>query len=325
MLKILKMFAKKLTIKQYNERRYFRAKKKLCTIESDRLFSKRYEFINRSNESENLLLILAGFQEYYWEGVLGRVKLNQNQFEENIDICICVPGESGSELKKFAERYNWSFLRINDDLLAQAQNTAIMLHPNARWIYKIDEDIIISENYFKKLKKSYASAQEQLNTKIGVISPLLNVNACGVSSFLNTLEITGKFESQFGKLRIGLEEYIHKNPDVAKWLWERSVPFDAVSKKIEVLNSGKVKVCPYRLSIGAILFTREFWEEIGCFQVSGIGYMGIEEEQVNAYCVNKMYSVVMALDTFAGHLGFFSQKEICKIFYEENKNEICVD
>lgn len=66
------------------------------------------------------------------------------------------------------------------------------------------------------------------------------------------------------------------------------------------------------------MFTRDFWDEIGYFEVSEIGGMGAEEEQVNAYCINKMYSIVLAEDTLAGHLGFFHQKDVCKQFYKNN-------
>lgn len=313
---------KKLHSLKLREQLFTKVKGYYNKLEKNRAFSDSYDFVNRSNGSENLLLILAGFQEFYWEGVLERVRQNKEQFNEDIDICICVPGENGRILKEYAEKYNWSYLRITDDLLAQAQNTAISLHPKAKWIYKIDEDIIISDNYFKKLKENYIAAQLQLHTKVGLVTPILNVNACGTSIFLNTIGMMEEYENKFDKLKIGMNEPIHKNPDVAEWIWEKTIPFSDVASLVEEKNSGKVKVCSYRLSIGAILFTREFWDEIGYFRVAEIGCMGAEEEQVNSYCMNNMYSIVIAEDTLAGHLGFFHQKESCRKFYEKHKKQI---
>ena len=48
--------------------------KNMKRLQNKRLFAKGYEFINRSSSSENLLLIIAGFQEYYWDAVFERVR-----------------------------------------------------------------------------------------------------------------------------------------------------------------------------------------------------------------------------------------------------------
>ena len=64
-------------------------------IRKKRLFSKKYRFIDRSKGSEDLFIILAGFQEYYWNGITERVKLCEEVYQkeknQNIDVCVCVP------------------------------------------------------------------------------------------------------------------------------------------------------------------------------------------------------------------------------------------
>lgn len=72
------------------------------------------------------MLIVAGFQDFYWDAVFERVEKNQTQISD-LDVCIVVPGADGTRLKKYAEDYGWSYLHIEQDLLAQAQNTAIKL------------------------------------------------------------------------------------------------------------------------------------------------------------------------------------------------------
>lgn len=106
--------------------------KKLC--KKSIKYANKYEFVNLSIGSDNLLLVLCGFQPFYWNVIFDRI-INQRSFNELIDICICVLGENGDVLKKIAENNRGAYLRIDKDLLAQVQNNAIMLHPDAKWIF----------------------------------------------------------------------------------------------------------------------------------------------------------------------------------------------
>lgn len=296
--------------------------------EQNPAFSPSYTFVDRSSNAENLLLILAGFQPYYWDVVFSKVRNAQKAFHENLDVCVCVPCGvecAFDDIKQRTTEIGWSMLYIKEDRLAQVQNTAIHLHPSAEWIFKIDEDIIISEDYFQGLKRCYLEADSKSMYKQGVISPLLNLNAVGLPLFLNTFNLLSEYQSQFGNFKIRFEDsedldIVHKSPDVALFVWKHSIPFDDVSKEIEIKNKGKYSFAPIRLSIGAILIKRTFWEQIGYFKVGSIGDMGVEEVQICSYCMTKMYSITIAEDVFAGHLGFFRQKETCHRFFEENKD-----
>lgn len=296
-----------------------------------RLIARNYIFDNRSHNSENLLLIVAGFQEFYWDTVFGRVSKNCKQFEESMDVCVCVPcGENkGGEdvlnnIRKRCEEKGWSLVYLYDDLLAQAQNTAIMLHPHAKWIYKIDEDIILSDYYFSKLKRGYSLAERCLFAQIGFVTPLINLNAACFPYFLETIGKKNEMRELFGDVHIRypkeVGDPVHRSCDFARWIWEQSTPFDTISKKVEDYNKGKIFQANIRLSIGAILFTREYWQSIGYFDVAYIGAMGVEEVQMNSFSFNNMQAIAIVGDTFAGHLGFGSQKQECKDFYEKNKH-----
>lgn len=224
--------------------------------------------------------------------------------------------------KKYAERYGWSYLRIEQDLLAQAQNTAIKLHPHAYWIFKIDEDILLSNHYFEKMLNTYHKAKKSCCKSIGFLVPLINLNAGGVKIFLETIHAYDKFEKQFGKLTIGLEEPIHKSPEVAEFIWANSIPFDKVATLVEERNSEKFCECNVRFSIGAVLFTRDYWKKLGGFVVKTEGIMAAEEEQMNAFCFNNMLSIIISTDTFVGHLGFWKQKKACRSFYINHEKDI---
>lgn len=272
-------------------------------------------------------MILAGFQEYYWEILLERVRANQIQFSEEIDICVCVPkgGENTCNLKQFCKNYNWSFLQLEEDLLAQAQNVAIRLHPKAEWIYKIDEDIVLSDNYFSKLKQAYQSFNNNSYLKIGFCAPMININAYGANLFLKTMNLQKDYEKLFGRYAIPenwQNAKIHNDSNVAEWIWTHSIPFDKVANFIEKKNRGFVSICPHRFSIGAILIKRDYWEKIGGFLVGVIGEMGLEEKILCEFCMNDMHAIVVAEDVFVGHLGFYRQKETIRKFFDRNSDSI---
>ena len=101
-----------------------------------RRLSKDYEFINRSKGEKKLLLILAGYQEFYWDVLLKRV---YKYTENDVDVCIVIPGSQNKEkLKSICEKYNWSYLYSKHDRLGLVQNIAIKLHSKAEYIIKID-------------------------------------------------------------------------------------------------------------------------------------------------------------------------------------------
>lgn len=294
-----------------------------------RRFTNKYEFINRQKGNENLFIILAGFQEYYWDVVSERVFANTDG--QDVDVCVCIPqGLDTIKLKAICERYNWSYLRIEDDLLAQVQNVAIHLHKNAKWIYKIDEDIIIPNEYIINLKKTYLKALDNMPVEPGIVSPCININAYGVRPFLEAINKWDEFINLFGRFAFGgfcglyHGDNIHSNPNVGKWITENTIPFANVSNIVSTQNAGKIGWCANRLSIGAILFTRDFWKRIGYFEVGLEGAMGLEEEQVNAFCIANNYGIYIAEDVFAAHLGFFKQKNIVREVFENNINSFRV-
>lgn len=91
---------------------------------------------------------------------------------------------------------------------------------------------------------------------------------------------------------------------------------------MESKNRGKFCECNVRFSVGAVLFTRDYWKKLGGFIVKAEGIMAAEEEQMNAFCFNNMLSIILSTDTFVGHLGFWKQKDACHSFYLNHEDEI---
>lgn len=292
-----------------------------------KIFADSYTFEDRQIGSENLLMVVLGFQPFYWDVVLDRVNRNVNQFGEPIDVCLCVPcganDKMGGVIREFANKYSFSYLYIEEDLLAQVQNTAIKLHPNAKWIFKIDEDIILCDDYFAKMKNAYRRASKDSLYEIGYISPILNINDYGTRVFLKSLNCMDEYKEKFGDYKIrGDRSLIFQSGEVAKWVWSKSIPFDEVAETIYSINRDKYSISNIRVRIGSIMHTRLFWEQLGGYRVAGIGNLGYEELQICEYCMNAMCKIVVAEDIFCGHLGFSKQKDICRQFFNEHNNEI---
>lgn len=287
-----------------------------------------YTFDDRSAGADNLMIILAGYQPYYWDGVFERVQKCKEQFHQNIDICVCcscAPESSREELSKICVKNNWSFLYLNKNKVTQVQNTAIALHGKAKMIFKIDEDIILCDHYFDKMIEAYEYANNTLPYNVGFMGPLLNINAFCTPIFLSKINKIDEFQSKFGKYKLGgllhtKEDFIHDNAEWARFIWQNSIPFDSVSKSID--NGVDIAVCPIRYSIGAILFNRSFIEKNGYLPVGFGTGMADDEVFLNDKCNEGMYSIAVATNIFVGHLGFGHQKETCKQFYFAHQQEI---
>lgn len=273
-----------------------------------------------------MLIIIAGFQNYYWKEVFARVSESQKTFLDGIDVCICNPGQKGAreELSDYAQKYGWSYLELNEDRLARAQNVAIKIHPNAKYIFKIDEDILLSKDYFTRMMAAYQRAEPELSCRLGFMAPLINLNGYCSKIFLETIGEFQDYEKNFGKYYIGLSENVmpidgpQRNAEVGPYIWSKTVPFDKIAKDVAEKNKGIFSICPIRFSIGAILFSRDFWDEIDGFQCGLDGMIGTEEEQMNAYCMVYQQAIVVAHDILVGHLGFYTQKEGVRKFFEQN-------
>lgn len=243
-----------------------------------------------------------------------------------IDVCVSNPGGEGTkQLEKLCDKYKWSYLYLKDDRLSQAQNQAIKLHPNAKYIYKIDEDIVLPDYYFTGMREAFEDSQKLYGRTLGFLGPLINVNGYGYNVFIDNIGTRDEFEQKYGKQCFSehfMKDPIHHSPELGVWIWNHTIPFDDTAKTIRELNSGKRGLCTFRFSVGAVMFSRSFWEQIGYFDVNFIGAMGLEEDQMNAYCMNNFRSIIIAEDVLVGHLGFGSQKEAVKEFFLKNYEQI---
>ncbi len=284
-------------------------------------FTNNYVFENRSNNKDSLCIILAGYKEFLWDNIFDRI---YRFSEDTIDICIVSSGLYSEKLSKIAEEYGWSYISTKRNSITQAQNTAIKLFPKANYIYKLDEDIFITKNFFKTLKNTYEYVQNEGEYDVGFVAPILPINGYSHVVLLKRLNLINYYDKHFEKVKYATGDHrmIENNPDVAKFMWGdgKNAMIPHIDDINEMLQNSPLSysAVPIRFSIGAILFHRNLWENMKYFKVRlGIG-LGLDERQICTYCMINSKAMIVSENSCVGHLGFQKQNEDMKNYYLNN-------
>lgn len=289
----------------------------------NRKFKYTGKFVDRQKYSKDLCIVLAGYKEFLYPAVLGRLK---EYAPKDMDICIISSGKWSETLNKLCADNSWSYLSTKENNVSLVQNIAIKNHPNAQYIYKIDEDIFLTENYFERLKEAYLLAQEG-DYVPGVIAPLIPVNGYGHKRILNKLNLEELYLEKFGEVSkhmAGHARFVESNPDVAKFFWGEGGYVPTIDELNEKFSKEEkiVNPCSIRFSIGAIMFERKLWEEMKYFNVSFKGNsLGKDEEQLCNYCNITSQPIMVSENVVVGHLSFGPQNNAMFEFYNEHKDK----
>lgn len=285
-------------------------------------FSGAHTFIDRSKGSDRLLIILAGYKSFLYPLTLTRIA---KFVPPDIDVCLVSSGLYSEELAEMAAENNWSYLYTKPNKVSLVQNLAITKHTKAKWIYKIDEDVFISENFFERLLEGYLYVKNEGLYNPGFCAPLLNVNGYSYVHFLRMMNIDDEYKAKFCELKhaaTGVKAF--DDGEAAKWLWEKSLPFDEVADYIGS-QSFKYSTSPHRFSIGAILFERKFWEAIGGFRTPfKQGGLGMDEAYICRECIQLSRVMVVIHNVFAGHFSFGPQASAMKEYLPEIYTQLCL-
>ena len=305
-------------IRLYSQEAMSKGKKSIIThIQMIARESKCYDFIDRRKGHCQLAVVLAGYKPYLWPFTLGRLA---KYVPSNVDVCIVSSGLYSEELARWAERHQWSYLytKIND--VSLAQNLAIAEHQDAEWIFKLDEDIFVTERYFQQLRSGYERIIEEGVFHPGFVAPIINLNGYTYVKFLKALELDQEYKQVFGELKYAANGIkCHYDPEAARWIWRHSLPLEEVAQKI-ASKPFDYSTVPHRFSIGAILFNREYWEQIGGFKIgTKEGMLGGDEEDLCQKCVELSRVMCVVHNVFCGHFSFFLQEEGMKAFLEKHK------
>lgn len=290
--------------------------------------SSDYRFINRSTGQNKLCIILAGYKESLWEDVFSRIKLAA---PADLDICIMTSGLENEALKQIAEQYNWSYLSTKVNHLSLIQNLAIELHPAAHWIFKLDEDMFLPKTYFEPMLETYNLVEKSSYYEPAFVSPLINVSCYGHIRLLEKCNLIDDFKKT-GLTTMKITDGIHhnkavlENPEVAKYLWGATQPIlrdvDKLTNQF-MADELSFTICATRYSIGAILFTRQAWEDFGKFPLTFVGSeygLGDDEEHICHYACFSGRGMVISDNIVVGHLGYGPQTKEMVSYYLTHKD-----
>ncbi|MBO5349934.1 MAG: hypothetical protein J6A89_09005 [Clostridia bacterium] len=312
-----KLKKNKIVFKIWNARNEKRLKKI-----DDRKVQGKHTFINRGKNSEKLCIILAGYKEFLWKDVFSRIK---EYAPEDIDVCVVTSGMYNEKLASLCEKNDWSYLGVKENKVTLAQNIAINLHPNAKYIYKLDEDIFVTEGFFTQLKTTLDNIEKEGRYRPSFIAPLINVNGYSYIRLLEKMDLLNAFEKKFGKAvyDVNPTEPIVKNGEIAKFLWgseETKIRnIDELSKNF-ANKDFEYSVCPIRFSIGAILMPREIWEKMHKFTVTDDVGLGLDEEELCKYAISESRPIIVSENVLVGHFSYGPQTEEMKKYYNENRD-----
>jgi len=253
-----------------------------------------------------MVMMVAGYKPKFWPVTLARIEKYR---PPDTDVCVVCPGLNNPDLIGICEKNGWSYLSIRENQLSLAQNLAIEYHSKAELIHKLDEDIVIGKDYFTLLEDTREFILRQGIHDVGFVAPTLNVNGFSYRLFLDFINprLLEEFRNRFGDFKSScVTTAAWGNPDAAQYLWENSMPFDNRVDAFGARDRGYA-VCPHRFSIGAILITRKLWDDMGGFSRAQNGLLGVEEQDLCAYCADSSRIIAVAHQVFAGHIGFGPQ------------------
>lgn len=270
-----------------------------------------YLFVNRSRGQRALCYILSGYEADLWEVVLRRIQTYQ---EENIDYCLISSGIYSKPLAKLAQKYGWSYLSTEQNQVGYIQNLVIELHPEAEYIFKLDEDIFIGEGFFSSMLEAYHTLEARGDYRINFLVPMIPLNCSGYVSFLKRKGLMRDFFYRFGRAYRSRFSAVFSREDVALYLWQACGPFDAAVE--EFSKTIRYDICDCYYNIGCILYTRERWILMGRWpqNLTNTG-MGDDERWILNDGNDKDLAIYEIQNVLAGHLAFGHQKERMKKFY----------
>ena len=287
-----------------------------------RKFAKPAFFLDNSTNSETACFILAGYKEFTWDIVFKRIKTFCPKY---IDVCIVSSGVYSEDLKKIAEDYNWSYISMKRNCVTLALNSAIREFKSAKNIFKLDEDIFLTEGFFNSLPKVYEESKKDYF--VGFSAPLIPINGYCYGRILEKLELTQHYTELFEYPKPSAEDemMVVTDVDVAKFFWGEGnfIPqIDELNKKIKKIyndNGGRAySICPIRFSIGAIFFERKLLEEAGWLPVKMGNCMGLDEIFLCNLATTNSTAIIVSECQVVGHLGFSKQNKSMEKYFKDN-------
>lgn len=297
---------------------YQRIKKKIL-LDAD------CKFEDRSKNAKIVVIILAGYKPFLWTNVFQRILTFS---PESADVCLVSSGIYSTDLSDIAEKNQWSYLSLKRNNVCVSLNMAIVKFPCAEWIYKIDEDIFVTENFFNNTMNVFLGTEKEdsFYRNPVFVAPLIPINSFGYAYLIRQLHIEKDFVEKFGPIHIGGDTIVGSSVEFAKYMWGEGgcIPqLDELDRLCAGIDPEPI-ACPIHFSIGAILMHRTTWETMGYFTGWRGNGMGADEMQLCKHAVIYSSPMLVATNTCVGHLSFGGQNKDMKEYYLEHQERFAV-
>ncbi len=290
----------------------------------ERILPYRYEipshFANRSKGKEYLCYVLAGYEPELWKDTIGRLEAFQH---EDVDYCLVLSGKTDETLEKIAERNGWSYLYTDMNQVCYIQNLVIELHPDAKYILKMDEDIFIGKDFFRQMIQGYQRIERGGEYRIGFAVPVVPLNCCGYASYIKLIGKKEDYEQRFGRAYKSRFSAVFNVVETAEFLWDTMDTFDRMAAQFLENDGYNILDCYY--NIGCIMFSRERWIMMGKWpEIPDESGMGRDEAYICQDNVNKDLAIYELKNVLAGHLAFGHQKKRMMEYYRNHPEKFAV-
>lgn len=273
-----------------------------------------YHFEDRSKGKKYLCYILAGYDPALWDSTLARVEAFQS---DRVDYCLVSSGKYVSELDEMAEKNGWSYLYTETNQVCFIQNMVISLHPEAEYIFKMDEDMFIGRDFFERMIEAYHKIEQEGEYKIGYVVPVIPLNCCGYVSYLKLSGNKEAYEQRFGRAYRSDFSAVFNVEETAEFLWDTMETFDGMAERF--LENRGYQILNSYFNIGCILFSRSRWLMMGKWpEKPGESGMGTDEAYIYQDNIENSLSIYEVQGALVGHLAFGHQKKRMLEYYREH-------
>ncbi|SEF67716.1 hypothetical protein SAMN02910276_00819 [Butyrivibrio sp. Su6] len=288
-----------------------------------RLCSCKTRFENRKTASRKLLYILIGYKDFLWGDTIQRVR----EFCPcDIDVCLLSSGLYDVRLSEIAKINGWSYFSTDINNTLYAQNLMLAEFTEKDLIFKMDEDVYVTKNVFGKMSAFFEKMKDLGELKVGFVSPMVPLNSSSYI-FLEEFDLKEKYKKEFSRnLYYGGDI---ASPDIRvdsrfpMFYWSID-NIDLLNNRAESHGMERYRLISGRHAICFILFSREFYNSMGGFELDGINGNGCDwkdgdEFQIMQHCINFGYYGVMLLNSVCGHFCYSKQEKEMMEF--RNKNQ----
>ncbi len=301
------------------ERIHFIARKIREHFEEKNKYKTKYKVEGTIKGKKQMLYVLAGYKPYLWKDVFERIKAFQTN---DLEVCIGSSGKYCEELSKICKENDWVYVSTKLNHVCVISNVIMRLFDKAEYIFKLDEDIYLPKDYFADMITAYERIEKDATGIIGYICPVLPLGFYGMHDFLIENNCLDEYESRFGKHYIGgrAANPAFKSPcGIDEFIWEKMGVFDDCAKKYSE-RGFSYEACATRSGIAAILFKRDFWNELGGLKRNfgiGVGDLG-DEGQITSFCALQSKIMYCVNNILVGHFAFGGSEQSMLEFKERH-------